>query len=152
MALTCASDDTNLLSTTALTTKYLATDLSIPYCSKVNLPLMLQRLWFIYFLRGCGTVLKKAPLAAARENLPIVAAKLESTAQCRTVPVPSNTGLPKMRESWLIKGAAQCRGKMNEETVGDKKRVHELSQLPPSLTALTDQFREGNATLKSNSS
>ena len=50
---------------------------------------------FIY-LKGCGTALKEAPPAAARETFPIVATKLESTAQCGTVPVPPITGPPEM--------------------------------------------------------
>ena len=57
----------------------------------------------IFFLKECGGVLKKAPLAAAQETLPIVAAKLESTAQCETITVPPITGPPKMSKSWLIR-------------------------------------------------
>ena len=48
---------------------------------------------FIY-LKGCGTALKEAPPAAARETLPMVATNLESTAQCGTVPVPPPPLLP----------------------------------------------------------
>ena len=66
---------------------------------------------FIY-LKGCGTALKEDPPAAARETLPIVATKLESTAQCGKIPVPPITGPPKMSKSWLIRGAAQYLGKM----------------------------------------
>ena len=42
----------------------------------------------IFYLNGCETVLKVAPPAAARYPLLMVAAKLETTAQCETVPVP----------------------------------------------------------------
>ena len=44
---------------------------------------------------GCETALKEASPAAARETLPIVATKLESTAQYGTVPVPPLPGRPK---------------------------------------------------------
>ena len=40
-------------------------------------------------------------------------------------PVPPINGPPKMRKSWLIRGAAQCLGKIKEETVR-KKGAHEL--------------------------
>ena len=40
----------------------------------------------IFYLKGCGTVLKEDPPAAAGETLPIVAAKLETTGQWGTVP------------------------------------------------------------------
>ena len=49
---------------------------------------------FIYlfiYLKGCGTVQKEDPPAAVRETLPIVATKLESTAQCGMVPVNYRT-------------------------------------------------------------
>ena len=46
-------------------------------------------------LKGCGTVVKEAPPAAARETLLIVAAKLKSTAQCGTVNVPPLSDRPK---------------------------------------------------------
>ena len=52
-----------------------------------------------------------------------------------------------MSKLWLIRGAAQYLGKMKEETVGGKKGVHELGQLPISLAAFTDQFREGKVYL-----
>ena len=45
-----------------------------------------------------------------------------------------------MRKTWLIKGAAQYLGKM-EETVGENM-THELYQLSTSLAAFTDQFSE----------
>ena len=57
-------------------------------------------------LKGCGSVLKEAPPAAARETLPIVAAKLENTEQCGRVSVLPITGLQKMSKSGLIKWAA----------------------------------------------
>ena len=60
----------------------------------------------------------EAPPAAGRETLPIVATKLESTAQCEAVSVPPIAGLPKRSKLW---GAAQCLGKMKEETVGEKR-------------------------------
>ena len=69
-----------------------------------------------FILKSCGTVLKKAPPAAARETLPIVTTKLESTAQYGEVSVS-----PKMSKSWLIRKAAQYLRKMKEETVGEKK-------------------------------
>ena len=50
---------------------------------------------FIY-LKGRGTALKEAPPAAPRETFLIVATKLESTAQCGTVPVAPITGPPEM--------------------------------------------------------
>ena len=56
------------------------------------------------YLKGCGTALKEAPPAAARETLPIVATKLESTTQCGTVPVSPITEPPKMSKSWLVRG------------------------------------------------
>ena len=99
---------------------------------------------FLY-LKGCGTVLKKAPPAAARETLPIFAAKLESIAQCGTVPVPPITGPPKMNKSWLIRRAAQYLGKMKEKTVVDKRgpmnSVNYLPHWPRSRT----KFRKGKA-------
>ena len=58
----------------------------------------------LFYLKSCETVLKETLPAAARETLPIVAAKLENTAQCGTVPEPPITGPPKMRKSWLIRG------------------------------------------------
>ena len=73
----------------------------------------------LIYLKDCGTALKKAPLAAARKTLPIVATKLESTAECGMVPVPPVTGPPKMSKLWLIRGAAQYLGKMKE--TGEKK-------------------------------
>ena len=96
---------------------------------------------FIIYLQSCGTTLKETSAAAARETLPIVAAKLESTAQGGTVPVSSITGPPKMSNSWLIRGAAQYFEKMREETVGEKKRVLMKSannppHCPCSLTSL----------------
>ena len=72
-------------------------------------------------LNGCGTALKVAPPAAARETLPIVSTKLDSTMQCETLRVLSITGPPIMSKSWLIRGAAQYLGKMKEETVGEKR-------------------------------
>ena len=36
---------------------------------------------------------------------------------------------------------------MKEETVEERKRAHELCQLPTSLAAFTDQFKEGKAYL-----
>ena len=53
--------------------------------------------YFIYF-KECGTALKEASPDAARETLPIVAAKRKSTAQCGTVLVPPITGLPKNKQ------------------------------------------------------
>ena len=50
----------------------------------------------IIYLMGCEAALKEAPPAAARETLPTVATKLESTAHCGTVPVPPITGPPEM--------------------------------------------------------
>ena len=50
---------------------------------------------FIY-LKGCGTALKEAPPAAARETFPIVATKLETTALCGKVPVPPITRPPEI--------------------------------------------------------
>ena len=98
--------------------------------------------------KSCGTALNEAPSAAARETLPIVAAKLESTAQWWTVPVPPITGPLKVSKTCLIKGAAQYILK-NERRDSEKKnkRGHELCQLPTSLAAFTDQFREGKAYL-----
>ena len=86
------------------------------------------------------------PPAAAQETLPIVAAKLESTAQYGTVPVPPITGLPRKSILWLIKGAVQYLGKIKEETV-EKKEAHELCQLHTPLASFTDQLREGKAYL-----
>ena len=80
---------------------------------------------------GCETVLKEAPPAPARETFPIVAAKLESTVQCGTVPALPITGPPKMSKSWQIKGAAQYLVKMKEETVGEKRRsTNSVNYLP----------------------
>ena len=75
----------------------------------------------------------------------IVAAKLESTAQCGTVPVLPITGPLKMSKSWVIRGAAQYLGKMKEETVREEG-AHELCQLPTSLAAFADQFWKGRPT------
>ena len=61
-------------------------------------------MYFFIYLKGCGTALKEVPPVAAREALPIVATKVESTAQCETVPVPPITGPPKMSNSWLFRG------------------------------------------------
>ena len=96
------------------------------------------------FLKGCEAALKEASRAAARETLPIVATKLESTAQCETVPIPPITGPPKMSKSWLIRMAAQYIGKLKRDS-GRKKGAHELGQLPTSLAAFMDQFREEKA-------
>ena len=95
----------------------------------------------LIYLKDCRTALKEAPPAAARETLPIVSTKVESIAQCGTVPVPPITGPSKMSKSWLTRGAAQYLGKMKEDS-GRKKRAHELGQLPTSLAALMDQFWE----------
>ena len=85
----------------------------------------------IFYLKGCETVLKETPSTAARETLLIVAAKLESTAQCGTVPVPPITGPPKMNKSLIIRGAAQYLGKMKEETVGEKRgSMNSVNYLP----------------------
>ena len=96
-------------------------------------------------MKGCETVLKEAPLTSARETLPNVAAKLESTAECGMVPIPPITNPPNMSKSWLIREAVQCSGKMKEETL-KKKSAHELCQLLTSLTARTIQFMEGRPT------
>ena len=94
-----------------------------------------------FYLKGCETALKEAPPAAARETLHSVATKLESTAQCGTVPVPLINGPPKISKSWLIRRAAQYLGKM-KEAVGEKREPMN-SQLPTSLAAFT------NSTIKS---
>ena len=99
---------------------------------------------FIY-LKGYGTALKEEPPAAARDTLPIVATKLESTAQCGTLPVPPITGPPKINKSWLIRGTAQYIGKMKEETV-KKNGTHELGNYLPHWPR-SDQFREGKVYL-----
>ena len=78
---------------------------------------------FIKKIKGDETVLMEALPAAVRETLPIVSAKVESTAQCRTVPVSPITEPPKMRRSWLIGGAAQYLEKMKEQTVRKKKSL-----------------------------
>ena len=80
----------------------------------------------LIYLKGYETTQKEPPPAAAWETLPNVATKLESTAQCRTVPVPPITVPPKMSKSWLIREAAQYLGKI-KETVGEKKGAYELS-------------------------
>ena len=71
-------------------------------CVRVNFAV-----WLLIYLKGCGTTLKEAPPAAARETLPIVATNLECTAQCGTVSVPPITGPPKMSKLWRIRTAAQ---------------------------------------------
>ena len=90
--------------------------------------------------------MKTSP-AAARKTLPIIAAKLESTAQIGAAPLSPITESPK---SWLARGR-HITLKMKEETVGEKKRtkkkLHKLCQLPTSLAALTDQLRKGKAHL-----
>ena len=56
----------------------------------------LSLILFFYLVKGLWDSPKGA---AARESLPIVAAKLESTAQCGGVPVPPITGPPKISKS-----------------------------------------------------
>ena len=74
----------------------------------------------IDYLKGCGTVLKETPPATGTGNLAhCCRAKLESTAQCCTIPVPPITGTLKMSKSQLIKVKEQYLGKMNE-TVGEE--------------------------------
>ena len=109
-------------------------------------------LWlFLFYLKVCRTILKEDSPAAARETLFIVAAKVESTEQCRTVPVPLITEPPKTSNSWLIRWVVQYLGKMKGRDSGRKKKeVHEFCQLPTSLAAFTDQFREGSLQLKLN--
>ena len=116
----------------------------IHYGSEVYIGLYI----YIFNLKGCGTVLKVALPAAARKTLPTVAAKLESIAQCGTVPVPPITGPSKISKSLLIRGTAQHLEKNERrDSVRKKRGPNELSQLPTLLTALTDQFREGKAYL-----
>ena len=64
-------------------------------------------LHYLFYLKGCGTVLKEAPPAARGETFPIVVAKRKSTAHCGTVPVLSITGPPKMNKLWRTSGPAQ---------------------------------------------
>ena len=77
--------------------------------------------------------------------------RIWSTAQCGAVTYPPphspTIGQPKMRKSWLIRGggAAQYLGKMKDNA--RKKGAHELCQLPTSLAAFTEQFREEKAFL-----
>ena len=96
---------------------------------------------FLLYLKGWETALKVAPPAAARETLPHVATKLESTAQCRMFPVPPP---PHYRTAAQNEQVVANEGGGIDETVR-KKGAHELCQLPTSLAAFTDQFREGKA-------
>ena len=75
---------------------------------------------YLFNVKGCGTTIKEALPAAARETLFIVATKLESIAKCGTIPVPPITGIPKMSRSWRIRGAAQYMEKMKAETMENK--------------------------------
>ena len=81
----------------------------------------LARFTLFIYLKSYGTALSEAPPTAARVTFPIVATKLESTAQCNTVPVLPITGPLKMSKLWLIRGAAQNLGKIKKKTVGEKK-------------------------------
>ena len=52
-----------------------------------------------------------------------------------------------MSKSWLIRGGGTIRWKNERRDSGRKKGAHELGQLPTSLAAFMDQFREGKAYL-----
>ena len=82
----------------------------------------------------------KAPPAAARETLPIVATKREYRPM-RNGPCTPITRPPKMSKSWLIRGAAQYLGKL-KETVGEKRGPMNSVNYLTSLAALKNQFRE----------
>ena len=83
-------------------------------------------------LSCCGIVLKEARSAAARESRPIVAAKLASTAQCGTVPVPPIIRPPKMSKSWLIRGGGTVAWKNEKKRDSGRKKgsVNPVSYLP----------------------
>ena len=55
-----------------------------------------NRSMIIIYLKNCGTAQKEVSPAAARATLPIVATKLESAAQCGTIPIPPITSPPEM--------------------------------------------------------
>ena len=82
---------------------------------------VLQVLFFLY------KVLWDSP---KRDPLPIVAAKLESTAQCGTVPVPPITGPPKISKSWLIRGRDTVPWKNERDSGREKKSPCTLNYKP----------------------
>ena len=65
---------------------------------------------------------------------------------CSCTPI---TGPPKLSSSWQFRGGGRYKilGKWNKRQREKKKRAHEHAQLPTSLAAFTNQFREGKVYL-----
>ena len=90
-----------------------------------------------YLFKGLWDSPKGGPPPAARETVHIVATKLESTAQCVTVLVPTITGPPKMSKSSVIRERHSTLKNKRRDS-GRKKGAYKLRKLPTSLAAFMD--------------
>ena len=112
--------------------------------------LLLHFLFSFYsiYLKGCGSNLKKAPPATAREALSIVAIRnwrVPRNAEQSLYPHYRTAQNEQVVANW---GGDTVPWKNERRNSGRKEEVHELvDQLPTSLAAFMDQFREGKAYL-----